>query len=91
MHSYNNFFPCSNLWEKAGESDGPECKASITNLTEGMEYQFRAIAVNKAGPGEPGDPSKTITAKARFGAFWVRFHILFGYTLETDGCLEFQS
>ncbi|XP_047491377.1 twitchin-like isoform X5 [Penaeus chinensis] len=56
----------TNLWEKAGESDGPECKASITNLTEGMEYQFRAIAVNRAGPGEPGDPSKTITAKARF-------------------------
>lgn len=70
----NNFLSYSNLWEKAGESDGPECKASITNLTEGMEYQFRAIAVNRAGPGEPGDPSKTITAKARFGAYWVPFH-----------------
>ncbi|KAK7065507.1 Immunoglobulin like [Halocaridina rubra] len=56
----------TNIWEKACETDSSLTKGTAPNLTEGMEYQFRIIAVNKAGPGEPGDPSKTITAKARF-------------------------
>lgn len=57
----------SNLWEKACETDTPECKGTVGNLIEGMDYQFRIVAVNRAGLGEPSEPSKTITAKARFG------------------------
>ena len=35
-------------------------------MIEGNYYEFRVIAVNKAGPSEPSEPSKTIRA-------WVRF------------------
>ena len=44
----------------------PECKARVPDLKEGNVYQFRVKAVNKAGPGEPGEPTQPHTAKARF-------------------------
>ena len=54
------------MWEKALETDSPLPKALVTGLIEGNDYQFRVIAVNKAGQSEPGDVSKTFTAKPRF-------------------------
>lgn len=54
-------------WEKALEvpaKHGP--KASIPDLTEGEEYQFRVIAVNKAGNSDPSDASQAVVCKARF-------------------------
>lgn len=44
----------------------PECKARVPDLKEGNTYQFRVRAVNKAGPGEPGEPTQPHVAKARF-------------------------
>lgn len=61
-----NVFCHRNLWEKAVETDTPECKGTVPNLIEGMDYQFRIIAVNRAGPGEPSEPCRPITAKPRF-------------------------
>lgn len=55
-----------NLWEKAVETDTPECKGTVPNLIEGMDYQFRIIAVNRAGSGEPSEPCRPVTAKPRF-------------------------
>lgn len=52
-------------WIKACETSGPECKGRADNLDEGVEYEFRVKAINAAGPGEPSDVSKPITAKSR--------------------------
>jgi hypothetical protein len=59
-------FNNSVMWEKAMETSDPLCQAKVVNLIENMEYQFRVIAVNKAGNSEPSEATKTIITKARF-------------------------
>ncbi|GBN20312.1 Twitchin, partial [Araneus ventricosus] len=56
----------STKWQKATETIGDKCEARVSDLIEGMEYNFRVRAVNKAGPSEPSDPSSPVTAKPRF-------------------------
>lgn len=54
-------------WEKAVEVPAKQgCKASVPDLTEGEEYQFRIIAVNKGGLSDPSDPSQSVVCKPRF-------------------------
>lgn len=54
-------------WVKGGEVHGDTRKGKVTKLEEGQQYQFRVKAVNKAGPGEPSEPTLSHTARARFG------------------------
>ena len=54
-------------WEKACEVPAKHgCKASVPDLTEGEEYQFRVIAVNRGGHSDPSDASEPVVCKARF-------------------------
>lgn len=53
-------------WEKAAEIPGNKTSGTVPNLTEGEEYEFRVIAVNKGGPGEPSEASLPVIAKPRF-------------------------
>jgi hypothetical protein len=62
-------------WEKAVEIPGNKTSARVPDLTEGQEYEFRVIAVNKGGPGEPSDASLPIVAKPRFSKFLQNFII----------------
>lgn len=59
----------SPMWEKALETNTPTPQALIHGLIEGNDYQFRVIAINKAGLSEPGEASKTFTAKPRYRKF----------------------
>eukprot|EP00091_Calanus_sinicus_P024511 TRINITY_DN8833_c0_g1_i1.p1 TRINITY_DN8833_c0_g1~~TRINITY_DN8833_c0_g1_i1.p1 ORF type:complete len:291 (-),score=102.40 TRINITY_DN8833_c0_g1_i1:758-1630(-) len=56
----------SSEWTVAQQIDGNRRKGTVHGLREGDEYQFRIIALNKAGPSEPGQPSRPKEAKARF-------------------------
>lgn len=56
----------STMWEKAVETSVSSPQAVIHGLIEGNEYQFRVIALNKAGQSEPGEASKTFVAKPRY-------------------------
>ena len=53
-------------WDEAAVITSPQPRGRVPDLKEGATYQFRVRAVNKAGPGEPGEPTKPHIAKARF-------------------------
>lgn len=53
-------------WDDAVDVPGTMNKGTVPFLTEGKEYEFRIVANNKAGPGEPSLPSRSIVAKPRF-------------------------
>lgn len=66
-------------WVPGGTSRGDRCAGRVEGLIEGHEYEFRIVAVNRAGPSEPSDPSKGIIAKPRFCKFF--FNINFEYII----------
>ena len=52
-------------WVEALTVPAGETKATVGNLRQGEEYQFRIMAKNKGGRGEPSDPSASVIAKSR--------------------------
>lgn len=52
-------------WKEAKTVPASQTNATVDGLREGDQYEFRIVAKNKAGPGQPSDPSETITAKNR--------------------------
>ncbi|KAL3252349.1 hypothetical protein MRX96_017668 [Rhipicephalus microplus] len=47
------------------EVPGTSNEATVSDLEEGEEYEFRVIAINKEGPSEPSDASRSVVAKPR--------------------------
>lgn len=56
----------SPYWSNAVHVPASKTKATVPDLTEGQDYEFRIIATNNAGQSEPSEPSDMVTAKARF-------------------------
>ncbi|XP_053354704.1 immunoglobulin-like and fibronectin type III domain-containing protein 1 isoform X2 [Clarias gariepinus] len=55
----------SNLWNQVNPI-GEEIKAkqyAVTDVVEGIEYEFRVIAINFSGAGEPSSPSDFVIAR----------------------------
>lgn len=52
-------------WEKCAEIPGDVTTGKVPDLIEGVQYEFRVRAVNKAGPGEPSDATKPHIARPK--------------------------
>lgn len=52
-------------WEPALEVPGDKTAATVPDLTEKEEYEFRIVAVNKGGASDPSDPSDSVVCKCR--------------------------
>lgn len=55
----------SPTWVKAAEVVGDINNGIVPGLTEGNQYEFRVRAVNKAGPGEPSEPTLPHVARLK--------------------------
>ncbi|XP_078500325.1 immunoglobulin-like and fibronectin type III domain-containing protein 1 [Lissotriton helveticus] len=53
----------SHSWTAVTENPIPERRYTVTDLGQGLQYEFRVIAVNDIGPGEPSRPSETVFAR----------------------------
>ena len=58
----------STRWTNVSEHMVTKLTMSVPNLKEKNEYQFRVVAHNKAGPGQPSEPIN-VTAKYPFSKF----------------------
>lgn len=52
-------------WEKCAEISDDITNAHVPDLIEGLKYEFRVRAVNKAGPGSPSDATETHVARPK--------------------------
>jgi predicted phage tail protein len=52
-------------WVEALQVPAGQNSATVPGLRAGSEYQFRIAAKNKAGLGEPSDPTEPVIAKSR--------------------------
>ena len=55
--------PDTGKWVKAATSRSPRC--TVENLLPNKQYQFRILAENIFGAGEPSEPTKTVQTTGR--------------------------
>ncbi|KAG1938947.1 immunoglobulin-like and fibronectin type III domain-containing protein [Pimephales promelas] len=55
----------SNLWSQVNAKDDPirDKIYAVKDVIEGAEYEFRVIAINTCGPGQPSGPSECAIAR----------------------------
>ncbi|XP_060701006.1 immunoglobulin-like and fibronectin type III domain-containing protein 1 [Hemiscyllium ocellatum] len=53
----------SNVWSAVTDTPVTGKKWTITDVIEGLEYEFRVIAVNSSGPGEPSCETEAAFAR----------------------------
>lgn len=63
-------------WIRVTKKLEPETSFCVKDLDDGLTYQFRVIAENKAGPSKPSEPTKSIKTKDPWGKLSVLYYTL---------------
>lgn len=58
----------SGTWVKCNDYNVRDPEFTVPNLIENREYEFRVVAVNSAGRGEPSDATKPIKIQETGGS-----------------------
>ena len=53
----------STHWTPVTKREVPDTSFTVSGLSEGMEYEFRVVAQNKAGPGKYSEATRPTVAK----------------------------
>ena len=73
----------STRWRKLAK-DVKETIFEVTGLTKGDDYQYRVIAENKAGLGEPSNSSQSVTASFAFSKWKLKIKNLVLWQLKNQ-------
>lgn len=78
------------LWVRENKLPCLECHYKVSNLIEGLEYQFRVYAMNLAGLSKPSEASRPVVAlnpvgKGKFA--YVMYNLLNNFVIKPLFCL----
>ena len=59
----------------------PEKKHGVTDVIEGMEYEFRVSAINFSGSGEPSLPSDFVFARDPKSKYWQKNKMMHNFSV----------
>ncbi len=80
------------LWVRENKIPCLECHYKVSNLIEGLEYQFRVYAMNIAGLSKASEPSRPALALNPVGKFFLLLSIVvFIHDFKVQGSLLFVT